>query len=154
MGKIRTVKWARDPHTAAKHEILRQYLCAWIPILGRFHEMIVYIDGFAGPGEYEGGESGSPIIAMEIARGFADRIRGRMTLLFIEADAPRLEHLKGLVAQIEMPANVLTRTRLGRFEDHVRNLVAARDTLPPTFVLIDPFGFSHTPIDVIARLLA
>ena len=39
-----------------------------MPILSRgsFPE-ILYIDGFAGPGEYEGGEPGSPIIALETA---------------------------------------------------------------------------------------
>ena len=33
---------------------------------GRLPE-ILYIDGFAGPGEYEGGEAGSPIIALDTA---------------------------------------------------------------------------------------
>ena len=48
--------WELDPHTTAKHEILRRYLGAWFPILNRHHGRIVYIDGFAGPGRYIGGE--------------------------------------------------------------------------------------------------
>lgn len=48
--------WPLDPHTLAKHEILRRYLEAWFPIVGRYSHRIVYIDGFAGPGRYAGGE--------------------------------------------------------------------------------------------------
>ena len=60
--------WPIEPHTCAKHQILRKYLDAWLPILGTYNKRIVYIDGFAGPGEYKGGEPGSPIIALEAAR--------------------------------------------------------------------------------------
>ena len=60
--------WPIEPHTSAKHQILRKYLDAWLPILGTYNKRIIYIDGFAGPGEYVGGEPGSPIIALEAAR--------------------------------------------------------------------------------------
>jgi len=33
-----------------------------------YKKTIVYVDGFSGPGEYTGGEPGSPIIALETAR--------------------------------------------------------------------------------------
>src|SRR5215469_13110304 len=59
--------WAIEPHTSAKHDILRKYLDAWLPILGKFNQKTVYIDGFSGPGEYRDGEPGSPIIALEAA---------------------------------------------------------------------------------------
>ncbi len=59
-----STRWKLEPHTAAKHEILRQYLNAWFPILGSQHERVVFLDGFAGPGIYEDGEPGSPIIAL------------------------------------------------------------------------------------------
>ena len=59
--------WEIDPHTRAKHEILQRYLEAWFPILSSYHHRIVYIDGFAGPGRYKGGELGSPIIALGLA---------------------------------------------------------------------------------------
>jgi three-Cys-motif partner protein len=58
-----------EPHTRAKHEILKRYLQAWMVILsqGRFPE-ILYIDGFAGPGQYEGGEAGSTTSAKYSAK--------------------------------------------------------------------------------------
>jgi len=41
--------WALEPHTAKKHEILRRYFEAWLPILANSNGRVVYIDGFAGP---------------------------------------------------------------------------------------------------------
>ncbi len=50
---------------------LKRYLQAWMVILsqGKFRE-ILYIDGFAGPGEYENGQVGSPIIALQNALNY------------------------------------------------------------------------------------
>ena len=49
-----------------KHLILQGYLEAWYPKL-KFARRLVFIDGFAGPGEYLGGEKGSPLIALDAA---------------------------------------------------------------------------------------
>jgi len=59
--------WPLEDHTKAKHEILRNYLAAWFPILSIYSQRIVYIDGFAGPGVYSGGEPGSPVLAIKTA---------------------------------------------------------------------------------------
>ncbi|GAI63170.1 unnamed protein product, partial [marine sediment metagenome] len=40
------VKWPLEPHTKAKHEILKRYLYAWFPILASSHRRILYVDGF------------------------------------------------------------------------------------------------------------
>jgi three-Cys-motif partner protein len=68
--------WPLEPHTRAKHEILRRYLEAWSAILslGGF-PTIAYVDGFAGPGAYDNGEDGSPIIALKSALTHQMRIK-------------------------------------------------------------------------------
>lgn len=48
------VTWQIEAHTEAKHDILRYYLGAWFPILARAQRRLIYVDGFAGPGEYDG----------------------------------------------------------------------------------------------------
>ena len=68
------------PHTAAKHLLLKRYLDRWFPILGKYNQRINYIDGFAGPGEYEGGEPGSPLLAIEAAKYHVER----GTLYFVD----------------------------------------------------------------------
>ena len=60
MAKERGTTWPIEPHTKAKHEILRRYWQAWLPIITKLGSRVLYIDGFAGPGRYEGGEDGSP----------------------------------------------------------------------------------------------
>src|SRR5438445_12315710 len=99
MAAPRQTIWELEAHTRAKHEILRRYLQAWMPILsqGRFPEML-YIDGFAGPGQYEGGEAGSPIIALDTALGFKPALRAKVHFLFIEKDDDRAAHLREQVA--------------------------------------------------------
>lgn len=60
--------WPLEPHTRGKHLVLKHYLDAWFPILGSWSERILFIDGFTGPGEYESGEEGSPLIAIGTLR--------------------------------------------------------------------------------------
>src|SRR5580704_5033889 len=85
MAAPRQTIWPLEPHTRAKHEILKRYLQAWMVILsqGRFPE-ILYIDGFAGPGEYSGGEVGSPIIALDTALAFRPPLTSQVHFLFVE----------------------------------------------------------------------
>lgn len=54
--------WTRDAHTEGKHLVLEHYLNAWFPIMGTTNARVLFVDGFAGPGEYAGGEQGSPVI--------------------------------------------------------------------------------------------
>jgi hypothetical protein len=71
---LTAASWDLAPHTAAKLDILGAYLRAWFPILsrGRNFDRIIYIDGFAGPGRYNQGEDGSPIVALKAALGAMD----------------------------------------------------------------------------------
>jgi len=100
MSGPKTVTWVIDEHTHAKHEILRKYLQGWLPIMTTYNGKIVFIDGFAGPGEYTGGESGSPIIAIDTFLNHSyQKIRDKEVIfLFIEQDKARCEHLEMLLS--------------------------------------------------------
>ena len=78
--------WSLEPHTLGKHLVLRAYLNAWLPILGRWKKRIVIIDGFAGPGEYKGGEEGSPQIAIRALVDHSARVDAEVVFFFIEKD--------------------------------------------------------------------
>ena len=103
MSKITKTIWSIEPHTEAKHAILRKYLDAWLPIITRWNGRVVYIDGFAGPGEYIGGEDGSPIIAIKAVLEHKLSIGAETRMLFIEADKNRCEFLKQKIGRIELP---------------------------------------------------
>jgi three-Cys-motif partner protein len=150
--------WELDPHTTAKHEILRRYLAAWFPILGTYHNRIVYIDGFSGPGRYKNGEPGSPMIALDVAVNHRKSTTGEIIFWFIEEREDRLAHLKQELAAVRVPAHFRVIAESGRFDEKFGNVLASieadKNGLAPTFAFIDPFGFSGIPFSLIERLLA
>lgn len=158
MAKDLGTIWDLEPHTAAKHAILRRYLQAWIPILSSAHEHVIYIDGFAGPGVYRGGADGSPVIALKSALAHSSRVRGEMEFLFVELDTQRKESLERCIAAMALPANFRVRVRLDRCDEVVSKLLddldASGESLSPTFAFLDPFGFSHTPLALVKRLMS
>lgn|SRR5574340_70608 len=153
----KTTRWKIEPHTRSKHVILRRYLQAWFPIITSWHGRAVYIDGFAGPGIYEGGEAGSPIIAINEAIAHGTRIKSHLVFIFIEADPGRYEVLKQQVAAITKPTHLEVHCLCAKCDDKLTellNLVAEqKKTLAPTFAFLDPFGISHTPFSLIRRLM-
>ena len=54
MASRKKTLWPLEPHPRGKHLVLKFYLDAWLPILGTRSGRILFIDGFAGPGEYSG----------------------------------------------------------------------------------------------------
>lgn len=156
-----TVLWPLEPHTRAKHALLKSYLDRWFPILGKDHSRLNFIDGFAGPGEYEGGEDGSPIIALESAREHVER--GTLpqdieiNFTFIEENAAHAAHLRARIGARAWPDGFVATVVDGRFRDHVGAVLdrfeAEKKSLAPTFAFVDPFGFSGIPLSLLARIL-
>ena len=158
MATPKTTIWHLDPHTSAKHEILRRYLGAWFGIMGKFNPNIVFIDGFCGPGRYENGEIGSPIIALQTAISHDMRSNvNRVTFVFIDNEKTRIEYLKKEIANIEIPSNFSVIIKENEFVDIIISILdelgKKHGVLIPSFVFIDPFGFKGIPFSVIERLL-
>ena len=157
MAKKLPTIWHLDPHTAAKHAILRRYLQAWLPILGRHHGRIVYMDGFAGPGIYAEGQPGSPVIALNAAVQQQNSLPGEVIFLFIEENQKRLVSLQEQLAPLTRPARFRVETYHGNcnkvLSDLLDGLNGDGGKLAPTFAFLDPFGFSHTPMTLVTRLM-
>ena len=151
-----------DPHTEAKHQILKKYLQAWLPIISRNHGRVVYVDGFAGPGEYIGAKDGSPIIAIKEVAGhkLRDQMKAEFIFLFIEERQDRCEHLKQMLSTLKIPTGLKVEfsVECGKFDEVVGGLLDKFDKekakLAPTFIFIDPFGFSGVPLNLIKRIMA
>lgn len=151
--------WPLAPHTAAKHTILAAYLGAWFPILARWNSRVVFVDGFAGPGEYEGGEPGSPIIALEAAINHKSNLSDcELIFTFVERDRDRYRHLERLLKSREarggIPSHVVWSAIHGEFDTVIDEALDGLEGRPlaPAFVMIDPFGPSGVPYDLIRRL--
>jgi len=153
------VVWPFEPHTKGKHEVLRHYLEAWFPILGSTQGRIVFIDGFAGPGQYDKGERGSPLIALDVFRQHQAKFKAEVQFVFIEKEAKRAAHLKTLIDELKpsLPKGCDVDVLPGAFDETMAGVLDVLDAqgkkLAPAFVMVDPFGVSDTPMAVIERIL-
>ena len=162
--------WRAEPHTLAKHAILRRYLEAWYPILARQSRRvrspsreILFIDAFAGPGEYEEGEPGSPVIALETALQHDVEFPVPVCLLFIEEREDRFRHLENVLStytgQIENSQNVrLSEPRQGECDTLLTAMLNEHEKrgvrFGPALAFLDQFGYSAVSMDLIRRILA
>ncbi|MGU3643880.1 three-Cys-motif partner protein TcmP [Microbacterium sp. C23T] len=162
MATTQTI-WPIEPHTAAKHQLLAQYLDAWFPILATHNKRVVFFDGFAGPGVYAGGEPGSPEIALSHLLDHAafNQMSGTdFVFIFNEQDRERHASLCGRVdvlkeARSPWPPNVRVHVVRESFpvlaEKMLKDL--GDKVMAPTFAFLDPFGYRDVPIDLVRRLV-
>jgi three-Cys-motif partner protein len=160
VSEITSTVWPIEAHTKAKHEILRNYLNAWFPILSKWSGRIIYLDGFAGPGVYAAGEVGSPVIAVQTALEHTQRERFKeIIFFFIEKDPERAKMLLQVLRQRfpNLPPNMKYEIQGAAFEptfERVLDDVEKKEAkLAPTFAFLDPFGFTGFPMKLIGRVM-
>jgi len=153
--------WKLEEHTLGKHMVLAAYLKAWIPVMGLSNEEIYVIDGFAGPGEYLDGEVGSPQIMLDahLKHYYRDHISCHTKYVLLEKDPKRYAHLKALVERKyrDLPSNIKVTIRNEDFVEKMSTVFAnakrENKALRPSFIMLDPFGVSDTPLSVIQQIL-
>jgi three-Cys-motif partner protein len=155
----RTTIWTAEPHTLAKHAILRGYLEAWFPILARWHGRLLYFDGFAGPGRYSKGEEGSPVIALSVAATHRAQLSSELEFIFVEKRLDRAQHLRDYeIPALGLPPHFKVDVRDGEFAPNLKAELDKRDEdgthADATFAFVDPFGISGLPFSLIERLLS
>lgn len=158
MPQVNPKLWSLASHTKAKHDILKRYLGAWFAILGRYTKKVVYIDGFCGPGRYDKGEKGSPIIALELAIDHAKiLVNTEFIFVFIDKEKAYIDYLQHEINQKALPPNLHIMTYNNEFADVMsgifNDLQSRGQHLAPTFAFVDPFGFSGIPFVLIQKLL-
>lgn len=152
--------WRREPHTEAKHAILGTYLKGWFPVMGKNSPRMLYVDGFAGPGEYSEGEPGSPLIALGVAASHSlldKMLKGELVFIFIEKDPDRFSNMKDRVAAGSWPKNFRIYPIQGAFAEVFHEVLPKLEEkghqLAPAFVFVDPFGPEGFPMVLLSRLL-
>jgi len=158
--------WEGAPHTFAKHQILKTYFKAWMPILSKFTNnlgqsghRLLFVDGFAGPGSYAGGEDGSPILALESVLTHSRELPVPVSFLFIEQDDERFSELNNAINNYKNKAKTSSRiksisvkhgdceTILNMYLDNVKKV-------GPALFFLDQFGFSDVSMDLIKRIMS
>ncbi|MHC4087824.1 MAG: three-Cys-motif partner protein TcmP [Planctomycetota bacterium] len=161
--------WEGSAHTFAKHKILETYLSAWMPImsrqalrLGMSETELLFVDGFAGPGIYKGGQPGSPILAIKLVLEHSYEFHGSVRFLFIEQKPERYAKLKEVVSQFEEQSSESTRIKsitvqqgdcqslLNKYLDHFDTI---GKKLGPAFFFLDQFGYSDVSMQLINRIM-
>jgi three-Cys-motif partner protein len=154
-------KWDYPEHTAAKHEILRRYLGAWLAILGRGHggfrhQQLNLVDGFAGRGRYMQGQPGSPAIMFERAAQVADdELVEHVLVRCSEPNEVNFGHLKEVCDGLAHP-KVTVRPTQETFEELAQRFITyAKDQRPPppTFIMVDPYGVKGVNLATLKEVL-
>ena len=145
-------------HTVGKHDVLVSYLKAWIPILGQGFGRAVVVDGFAGPGEYRGGEFGSPILAWRVAG--EHRRGGRLGQVsldfhFFDSDSGSVSHLRSLMNDERRYDGMTYSVQRAVCADVLPSILdRCRSSGTPVFVMLDPFGLKGVSMDLIGEVLS
>ena len=152
--------WTMEEQTLGKHLVLRNYLNGWFPILGSTESRLLFIDGFAGPGTYDDGEPGSPLVALDCIREHKaqGRLQGvEVTCLFIESDEAYMNLLETTLSEIPDVPDTSVTPKNGKFDETMAEILDSVDQqnkrLAPAFVMIDPFGAKGSPMELIGRVL-
>lgn len=157
--------WEVERHTLAKHAILRGYLQAWMPILShqlKGNSRALFVDGFAGPGTYAGGEPGSPVLALKTALEQEEQFSAPIHLLFIESHDERFASLKRQLSTFRPELHgarnvVLLEPEHGECEPVLKKLLddydEQRRRFGPALVFLDQFGYSAVSMELISRIL-
>ncbi|MCO6435716.1 MAG: three-Cys-motif partner protein TcmP [Phycisphaerae bacterium] len=169
MAEPKETVYAAEPHTRAKHDILREYLKRWLPILarqsqnmGRLNTRLLYVDGFAGAGEYTDNIPGSPIVAIQTALESTTAFTVPTQIKLIEIRADRVANLRRLVDQMrpELARGgriVVDEPIQGDCETVIDQLIdqheQSHQRLGPALFFLDQYGYSSFSMELIGRIL-
>jgi len=124
---------------------------------------LLFVDGFAGPGRYAGGEDGSPILAIESVLGHSHDFYIPISFLFIEQDNKRRAILQDVIRHHkkrtdESPRIKSIRVEKGDCETVLNNVLddfkRTNRNVGPAFFFLDQFGFSNVPMQLIQRIMS
>jgi len=147
--------------TKIKHKLLEKYIGPWMTILFRnqknlnLPEILVYIDGFSGPGIYYTDDTkkrkcyGSPLIVAHKANKFiGDNSSRNIYIYCIDNNKECTDLLKKELEKINIYKQKWE-VYYGKFQDnifHILNKIKINGlTNFPMFIFIDPFGYTGYP---------
>lgn len=123
----------RRAQAVLKHEILKRYPTVFAAKAGQ-RRPVVFLDGYAGRGEYEDGSPGSPVLLAQAAANLAG-FRS-VTGIYVEESRKDYLHLKEVLARHGRTDDPVLH---GDVQDHLPTILA-RAHGAAFFAFLDPFG--------------
>ena len=133
----------KRPWSKIKDQILGQYMPPYLAKVGKLGKPIILIDAFAGPGKFEDGAAGSPLIICQAAD---QRVRDSYFAIFVNRDKKhhdRLSHVLSSFIDLKkaIPMHGTADALLAKVQE-----VLSDQTV---FLYLDPFGLKGCEFSVI-----
>lgn len=134
-----------------KDTLLGCYLKPYFSKILYTKQPVNYIDGFAGKGNFDNGDLGSPCIAIDIANtvvGFSNSKQKKISFSFIEKEY--CENLTKNIAKYNVnsfPARVIS----GYYEENIEKILKDKER-ENIFLYVDPYGIKSINFKIFERL--
>jgi three-Cys-motif partner protein len=138
---------AKRPWSQYKDLILGYYLEPYLAKVKELRRPVRIFDCFAGPGQFEDGKPGSPLIICAAIQNWREKGPWDISGAFIEADDEHFKRLENLLDQYKAFAT----PKHGTFEQHLPELaqLAQQNTV---FLYVDPYSVRSLVFDPMYRV--
>lgn len=163
------IPWVIEEQTKIKHGLLKDYISSWMAILFStqknygFSEILIYIDGFSGPGIYYTDKTktstcpGSPIIVADIANKYIEAKTSRKFIIYcIDNDRECVDCLEGHLNSLNKYSQnwqIFCSDFSDKIIEILDEIEKERLDKHPMFIFVDPFGYMEYPIDILKRIM-
>jgi three-Cys-motif partner protein len=137
---------SKKPWSPYKDMILAYYLTPYLSKVCSLGKPVVVVDCFAGPGCFEDGTDGSPLIISKAVRQIASKGKA-VSALFIEEKRKYFQRLRESVKDYQD----VCRTKHESFVDSAKE-IADLGRNNTVFVYIDPYGIKPLHFDTLAGI--
>lgn len=138
----------KKPWSRYKDMILAHYLTPYLFKVSSLGKPVVVVDCFAGPGRFQDGTDGSPLLISKAVRQIAEKGKA-VSALFIEEKRKYFQRLQESLRDYQE----ICRTVHGSFEGSAKE-IAGMGRNNTVFVYIDPYGIKPLRFDVLAGIYA
>lgn len=126
----------KRPWSKIKDQILGSYMVPYLSKVAKLKKTIILIDAFAGPGKFDDGSAGSPLIICRIAER---KVSGKYLAIFVNKNKTAHKRLCAVLQSSIAEANVLP--ILGSAEDLLTQIHPLLED-QTVFLYLDPFGLT------------
>jgi len=149
---------ARSKHewAVAKDVIIRDFAPVFLKALSRIGDVTI-IDAYAGPGKYEDGSIGSPLIFLEEANKlYKQRLLSiRTNFIFIEREEEYLNILRKAITELTKDSRIGIDIRYGDADKLLPDIFQEieSESQNPVFLYLDPWGLKGIRKDIVIEFL-
>ena len=138
----------KRPWSKIKDEVLGKYLRPYLAKVNKLGKKIVLIDTFAGPGVFEDGSMGSPLLMVQMAQKM---VPNNYQAIFVNNNKSHHNSILNLFGEKSTLGNLIEKQKVIPLKDdaktflkHLKNLL----TDQTVFLYLDPYGLKGCEINL------